>query len=169
MTSREVRVVYTKYDGSLHWHQTMQYLGEDDYGIWLGAAAGSSTRRGDEPPIVIEQAFAQLIPDGVWWTAVFNAETTNTEIYCDISSPPQWADQNYVTMVDLDLDVLRLRASQEVLLVDEDEFAEHQIRYCYPADVIQEAEQAATWLQHAIRDGVEPFGAVYSQWLEKVR
>ena len=37
MTSRDVRLVFTKYDGSLHWHQTMKYLGDDEHGIWLGA------------------------------------------------------------------------------------------------------------------------------------
>ena len=44
--------------------------------------------------------------------------------------------QREVTMVDLDLDVVRLRADQRVLIVDEDEFAEHQVRYSYPAEVI---------------------------------
>ena len=39
MAGREVRVVYTKYDGSLHWHMSMRYLGEDEHGIWLGAPA----------------------------------------------------------------------------------------------------------------------------------
>jgi hypothetical protein len=37
VTRREIRVVYTKFDGSLHWHQVMHYLGEDEHGIWLGA------------------------------------------------------------------------------------------------------------------------------------
>lgn len=30
--------MYTKYDGRLHWHQTMLYLGEDEHGVWLGAS-----------------------------------------------------------------------------------------------------------------------------------
>ncbi|HXB50646.1 MAG TPA: DUF402 domain-containing protein, partial [Streptosporangiaceae bacterium] len=64
MAGHDVRVVYTKYDGSLHWHQVMQYLGEDEHGIWLGGSAGSTTQRGDEPPIVLKQPFVGLIPDG---------------------------------------------------------------------------------------------------------
>jgi uncharacterized protein len=54
VAGREVRVVYTKYDGSLHWHMTMRYLGEDEHGIWLGVPAHSSVRRGAEPPVVKE-------------------------------------------------------------------------------------------------------------------
>jgi uncharacterized protein len=168
VTGRDVRVVYTKFDGSLHWHHLMQHLGEDEHGIWLGASAGSTTQRGNEPPIVFEQPFVQLIPDGEWWTATFNGDPARTEIYCDIGTPPRWPNLAEVTMVDLDLDVLRVRADQSVILVDEDEFAEHQVRYRYPADVISEAERAAAWLLDAISAKAEPFGAVYRDWLDMV-
>ena len=168
MTDREVRIVYTKYDGRLHWHQTMLYLGEDEHGVWLGAPAGSTVRWGSEQPIVLEGPSAELIPPGRWWTATFNGEPAKTEIYCDISTPPEWPSENEVTMVDLDLDVLRLRADGQVLIVDEDEFAEHQVRYRYPADVVTRAEQAAAWLHQAISAGVEPFGSRYRDWLRRV-
>jgi uncharacterized protein len=168
VTRREIRVVYTKFDGSLHWHQVMHYLGEDEHGIWLGAPAGSTARRGSEPPIVLEQPFVELIPDGQWWTATFNGAPARTEIYCDIGSPPQWPHPGEVTMVDLDLDVLRRREDQQVLVVDEDEFAEHQVRYQYPAEVIAAAERATAWLAGAIGARAEPFGAVYLDWLAMV-
>jgi uncharacterized protein len=160
-----VRVVYTKYDGSLHWHHTMRFRGRDEHGTWLGAPAGSASQRGDEPPVILHDRWVQLIPAGVWWTAAFNANPAATEIYCDITTPPQWPEEDYVTMVDLDLDVLRLRADGRVVLIDEDEFAEHQVRYRYPADVIRQAEQAAAWLQSAISDGAEPFAGDYRAWL----
>jgi len=168
VADRDVRVVYTKYDGSLHWHRIMQHLGEDEHGIWLGARPGSTMQRGDESPIVMEAAFVQLIPDGAWWTATFRGEPSNAEIYCDICTPPRWPDPAEVTMVDLDLDVLRLRSDQRVLLDDEDEFAEHQIRYRYPADVISNAEAAAAWLLDAVSAKAEPFGAAYRRWLDTV-
>lgn len=168
MTDRDVRVVYTKYDGSLHWHHVMRYLGADEHGSWLGAPTGSVMQRGDEPPIVIEAPFVQLIPDGVWWTATFRAEPSYAEIYCDVGTPPRWPDPVEVTMVDLDLDVLRIRADQRVIVVDEDEFAVHQARYGYPADVIGEAERAVAWLLDAIRAKAEPFGAAYRAWLDMV-
>lgn len=170
-----MRVVYTKYDGSLHWHQVMRYLGEDEHGIWLGGPAGSTTQRGDEPPIVLGEPFVQLFPAGQWWTATFNGDPARTEIYCDIGTPPRWqwpadgaADLAEVTMVDLDLDVLRLRADQRVFVVDEDEFAVHQVRYGYPPEVISEAERAAAFLLDVISAKAEPFGAVYQDWLDMV-
>ncbi len=67
MTGRHVRVVYTKYGGSLHWHYPMRYLGADEDGVWLGAAAGTAAQRGAEPPIVFGQPW---VPPGTapGWT-----------------------------------------------------------------------------------------------------
>ena len=165
-----MRVVFTKWDGSLHWHHTMEYLGEDDHGIWLGARAGSESRRGSEPPITMERAYVALFAFGEpWWVAYFNAAPASTEIYCDVATPPQWDDdQAEVTMSDLDLDVVRERGSRQAFLVDEDEFAEHQVRYGYPRDVIRAAERAAAWLQAAIESGEEPFRRRYQDWLARV-
>ncbi len=168
MTGRDVRVVFTKFDGSLHWHQTMQYLGEDEHGTWLGARPDLRPSGVSEPPVVFAEPFVQLVPQGQWWTAVFNDAPARTEIYCDIASPPEWKHPGEVTMIDLDLDVVRLRADQRVLIVDEDEFAEHQVRYGYPAEVITEAERAAAWLLEVISANAEPFGSVYLGWLAKV-
>jgi uncharacterized protein len=166
VTDRDVRVVFTKYDGSLHWHHTAQYLGEDEHGTWLGVAAGSPIQRGSERPVVLEQPWVQLVPAGQWWTAAFNGEPAATELYCDITTEPRWLHPGEVTMVDLDLDVVRMRADRRVLLLDEDEFAEHQVRYGYPADVLSRAEQSAAWLLAVVQAGAEPFGTGYRRWLE---
>jgi uncharacterized protein len=165
---REVRVQFTKYDGSLHWHHPMRLLGEDEHGVWLGAPAGTSVQRGNEPPVLMEHAFVQLIPAGQWWSACFNSGPTETLIYCDIGTPPRWTGPGEVTMADLDLDVVQLRTDGRVLILDEDEFAEHQVRYQYPADVITEAERATAWLVEVISAGAEPFATEYRAWLDKV-
>jgi uncharacterized protein len=126
MAGREVRVVYTKYDGSLHWHMAMRYLGEDEHGIWLGVPAHTSIRRGTEPPVVMEQPFVGLFPDGQWWTATFNGDPAGTEVYCDIGTPPRWLSPTEVTMADLDLDVPGVARSSQVtarLAAQQPEFA----------------------------------------------
>jgi len=165
---RDVRVQFTKYDGSLHWHYPMRYLGEDEHGIWLGAPAGTSVQRGSEPPVVLEHAFVQLIPAGQWWSACFNSAAADTEIYCDIGTPSRWPGPGEVTMADLDLDVVRMRTDGQVLILDEDEFAEHQVRYRYPAEVIEAAERVTAWLVEVISAGAEPFATEYRAWLDKV-
>jgi len=161
--------VYTKYDGSLHWHQTMQYLGRDRHGTWLGAPAGLVAYRGHDYSIVIEEPQVMVFPDDAWWTAVFNAAPAETAVYCDITTPPRWPSPDEVTMVDLDLDVLRRRTDGRVVVVDQDEFAEHQIRYAYPAEVIEGAQKATDWLVETITADQEPFARDYLAWFEQIR
>lgn len=163
-----VRVVFRKYDGTLHWHQRGILMGRDDYGTWVGCPPGTSARRGDEPPIVHAQAHAMLFPVDAWWTAVFNGGDTKISVYCDISTVPTWSvdgSGSEVTMVDLDLDVARFRADDRVEVLDEDEFACHRVRYGYPEHVVTEAERATAWLAAAVAGGVEPFGTTYRHWL----
>ena len=145
----EVRVIYRKHDGSLHWHMVTRWLGEDEHGMWTGAARPTTMRKGDGPPVVLDYASVMLFPRDAWWTAAFNDAPARTEIYCDITTPVHWPSPAEVTMVDLDLDVCRTRRGT-VELLDEDEFACHQVRYGYPADVITQAERSAAWLRAAL-------------------
>ena len=98
----------------------------------------------------------------------FNAEPQRVEIYCDVTTPPQWISAEEVTMIDLDLDVARKREDGSVHLLDEDEFAEHQVRYGYPPEIVENAIVAARWLQEAITAGAEPFATVHQRWMAQV-
>lgn len=160
-----VRVTYRKFDGSLHWNQPGWRLGEDEYGVWVGAPAGTPVRRGEEEVLPASVAHALLFPRDAWWTGMFNAAPRHTEIYCDITTVPHWPSPYEVTMIDLDLDVRRRRDGR-VELLDEDEFAVHQVRYDYPPDVIEAAWASAEWLRGALREQVEPFGTSYLGWLK---
>lgn len=164
---KRVRVVYRKFDGSLHWNYETDLLGEDEHGIWLGAGTGTIVHRGTTRTGPVESPHVLLFPRQAWWTACFNAAPHRTEIYCDITSVPHWPGETEVTAIDLDLDVIRRRTG-EVFLADEDEFAVHQVRYAYPADVVAEAQASADWLMSAVGDRLEPFGSAYHEWLKLV-
>jgi protein associated with RNAse G/E len=166
VTGTAIDVAYTKYDGSLHWHHSARLLGEDEHGVWTGCPPGTPGGRGSEVSVVWEHAFVTLFPRHAWFTVNFNAEPQPMAIYCDITTVPQWRDGR-MTMVDLDLDVLRLRDGR-VLLDDADEFAEHQVRYAYPPEVIAEAERSAAWLMVAVRQGLPPFDGAHARWLAEV-
>ncbi|WP_445528168.1 DUF402 domain-containing protein [Streptomyces cyslabdanicus] len=169
MDQGEVRVIVRKFDGSLHWHHTMLRLGEDEYGVWLGAPIGTIYGKGAETEVyVTEEPRVMLFPCGAWWTAMFQEAPARLDVYCDVTTPPEWANTGEVTTVDLDLDVCRTRGDGSVYVADEDEFADHQERYGYPPHVIGHAESAAEWLAGALRDGVEPFATRYRAWLAQV-
>jgi hypothetical protein len=162
-----IHVIYRKYDGRLHWHMDLGRLGADDYGTWLGAPAGSVAQRGHEQPVTFPEPYVLLIPRAGGWTMTCNAEPCWTELYLDVTTVPRWAAADRVEMVDLDLDVVR-RFDGSAQILDEDEFAEHQVRYGYPPAVIGQAEQTAADLLAAVTASGEPFRQVCRAWLATV-
>lgn len=162
-----VRVVWRKFDGALHWTWPGLLLGEDDHGSWVGMRKGTPMHRGAASMGPSPAASVLLLPRDGWWSGTFNAAPHRTEIYCDINTVPHWPTPDEVTMIDLDLDVRR-RRSGAVELLDEDEFAAHQIKYDYPPDVITSARATSEWLLGAVKEQVEPFGTAYHRWLALV-
>ena len=71
-------------------------------------------------------------------------------------------------MIDLDLDVRRRRTGA-IELLDEDEFAEHQVKYSYPAESSPRRRAAPTGCFGAVTQRTEPFGHKYLEWLELVQ
>lgn len=161
-----MRVVFTKYDGSRHWHHPASRLGEDEHGVWVGAEAGTVGQRGDGPQVRWERAFVMLFPRDSGWVALFHQPGHEVEVYVDVSTVPVWLDGE-VTMVDLDLDVIR-PADGAVYLDDADEFAEHRLRFGYPPEVVAEAERTAEWLMTAVAERTGPFGGAHERWLAQV-
>jgi hypothetical protein len=164
----EVDVVFRKFDGRLHRRAVELYLGEDEWGTWLGVPVGTEVHyvaagftRADEHRGV------RLVPHAGWYTALFFAPTRKLEMYCDITAPAVWAGRTEVSIVDLDLDVTRTHRGR-VSLLDEDEFAAHQLSYGYPPEVIRNAAQAAQQVLAASRDRVTPFDSHYLSWLDRV-
>ena len=96
-----------------------------------------------------------LVPAEGCWTADFNAED-DMEIYVDVTTRPV-LDGDTVTAVDLDLDVVRFFDGR-VEVLDEDEFAEHQVQLAYPAELISQARATCDWLVGAVSSRAEPFG-----------
>lgn len=164
---RPITVQYFKYPDHLHWRHDVHYLGEDEYGIWLGAPAGSIVQRGTEPAQAWPTAFVQLIPHRGWFTLIGNPAEARYAIYVDVVTQPQWVGGDRVEMVDLDLDVVRDRAGT-VSLLDEDEFLAHQKTLAYPDWIVQQARVTAAELVLAAETMTEPFGEIPQRWLDEL-
>ena len=98
---------------------------------------------------------------------MFNPPPRTSEVYCDITTPARW-EGDTVHIIDLDLDVVRRRATGAVELRDEDEFEEHRAEFGYPEEVVGEARAAAEKLLVALGDGSEPFASDYREWLAAI-
>jgi protein associated with RNAse G/E len=135
----------------------MRVLDEDEWGTWLWTPPGSTARRGHDPVKMFNHLNVKLIAPDQWWTAIWN-DSGSYDLYVDIITPAAW-NRDRVTMIDLDLDLVRL-ADKSVIIADEDEFAAHQLDYAYPQAVIDKAWNVAEELKSRISAGDEPFTAV---------
>ena len=166
-----IRVRFTKWDGSPHWAFDLERLGSDEHGLWLWGPAGTRMQRGAEEPKEARRPFVKLIAPDRWWTALWNdgggGSDGSISVYVDIITPATW-DGDTVTMVDLDLDVVR-RADGDVEVHDEDEFEEHRVRYGYPDRIVDKARSETARLALAVTRGDEPFRSVGEQWLAVAR
>jgi predicted RNA-binding protein associated with RNAse of E/G family len=159
---QSVHVDYRKWPDRKHWHYTMERLGQDEHGLWLWAPPGTRLQRGDEPPKPSKRLHVKLVPPDAWWCPIWN-EADEREIYVDIITPAKWNGPT-VTMIDLDLDVVRYRDGRTEVY-DEDEFLDHQVRYGYPADLIAKATAVTAEIEAALAGRTEPFDKVGEAWL----
>jgi uncharacterized protein len=169
-------MVFSKWGGGRHWEYDAWVLGDDEHGTWVGAPAGTRVAR---PGAAFESPshFVSLVPRNLGFVATFYGEhpgpgvDPQVELYVDITTVPTWqtdAGGSIVRMVDLDLDVLRGRSGR-VWVDDEDEFADHRVRYGYPADLVRLAASSCDQVRADVLAGRGPFGGdVGRRWLSRL-
>ena len=153
-----IRCETSKWGDRPHWQFEGFFLGSDEHGDWIGVPQGTHHHR---PGLEFHSDVdaVTLVPSEGWYAATFHQPGIWCDLYIDVATPGRW-DGTVLRMVDLDLDVIRMsdplpaslhdeavkagRAAGEVFVDDEDEFAEHQVRYGYPAEVVAARRPAAT-------------------------
>jgi hypothetical protein len=157
-----VRVEMTKWGDRPHWEFDGVYLGDDEHGDWIAFPAGTLMTR---PGMEVRPAWAQvgLVPSGgEAFLATFHGPGADKRVYVDMTSVPRW-DGSVVRAVDLDLDVVQ-ELDGSVYVDDEDEFADHQVRFDYPPGTIALAEATRDAVLAAVRDGSAPFDGTAARW-----
>lgn len=163
-----VDVVAEKWGGRAHYRAPMHVLGEDEHGIWLWGPRGRAIRRGDEVVHTTREDSVALAPRGAWWFASWWLGHRAVELYVNINTPVERRGSDLV-YVDLDLDVVRT-VDGEASIVDQDEFAEHQVALGYPADLIARTEAEAATALRLVADRATPFdGAAAAAWAATAR
>lgn len=165
-------MVFTKWGGRPHWEFDALMLGEDEHGTWVGAPSGTRLSR-PGANFLTPLGFVSLIPRCEPFVATFYAEGGTdlpegwVEVYVDITTEPTWKGTT-VTAVDLDLDVIRGRTSR-VWVDDEDEFADHRVRFGYPPEIVQLATTSCARVQEAVTARRPPYdGRVPVRWLQQL-
>ncbi|WP_256757961.1 DUF402 domain-containing protein [Cohnella sp. WQ 127256] len=88
-----------------------------------------------------------------------------TQYYCNICKPAQM-DGSTVSFVDLDIDLIYKNG--EWIVVDEDEFAVHSIKFSYPSDLIDRVWQELRGLQQLIARKGFPFDGAIEKHMAKI-
>ena len=156
-----VPVRFGKWGGRPHWEMDLRYLGSDRYRDWLGSPAGTPMRRpGWTTKTDSECAF--LVPVEGDFVASFNGRGVPTAIYVDVTDRPRW-DGETVRAVDLYLASSRpgteLCSSMTKIgptPARAGEFAEHQLQFAYPPEVVDAAQRSCDRLLAAIGGAEEP-------------
>jgi protein associated with RNAse G/E len=175
VTGRAVRILSTKFDGSLHNDFAGQLIDDGDalkdtsapLRVFVPEGTPIQSYRGAQ---VVQIPFTALFWPGqdCWWNVYHNHRTLqrgdqrwSPEIYANVSSPATF-DGETVRWVDLDLDVT-IRAGV-VELLDEDEFAEHRVRMAYSDDIVTSALEAASTLLELAARRAPPFDRETHLW-----
>jgi uncharacterized protein len=160
----------TKWVDRPHWEFDAAYLGTDQHGDWLGIRRGTVMTRPGASYVAPTHQVGLVPPPGPdtgrGWLATFHDVDGPVQVYVDVTTPPAW-DGGVVRAVDLDLDVVRGRTGR-VWVDDEDEFADHRIRYGYPEDLAAAAMASCDRVHAAVASGQPPFDGVAAAWLARV-
>lgn len=151
----------------LHWGFETSWLGEDDWGVWIAAPAGTKRWKGETIVRPSAEHAVFCVPREGWWHLHYNGSTTQFSHFVDIVTPARWIGQDRYEMVDLDLDVVR-RQDGAVEVEDEDEFEVHQKKYRYTHEMIDRAVSETRWVVDALENKREPFFEVADDWLRRV-
>ncbi len=175
-----IRVEMTKWGDRPHWRFAGVRLGRDQHGVWLGFPEG--TRQARPGRVFVSRVDSvTLVPHAGHWLATFHAPGIWCDLYVDVATPAAW-DADVLRATDLDLDVIRMSPGSsasdppagvtagpgEVFVDDEDEFAEHQVAYGYPPEVVAAARAAADEVHAAVVGGAPPYDGAHLPWLERL-
>ncbi|WP_121255949.1 DUF402 domain-containing protein [Nocardioides ferulae] len=164
-----VRVVMTKWGGRPHWEFEATVLGADGHGEWLGVAEGTfMARPGASFVAPVDQVV--LVPGGAaedrGFLATFYSLGGAVNIYVDMATPAEWVGAE-LHAVDLDLDVVQ-GPSGRAWVDDEDEFADHRVRFGYPDDIVRLAVSTRDRVLAAVEAGHPPYDGTAARWLARL-
>lgn len=162
----DARVVFSKWGDRPHWECDAGRLGQDEHGTWLGIPVGTHMSR-PGASFATGQLQVILVPPASPFVATFYRPGGPCEVYVDITTAPVW-DGDTVRAVDLDLDVIRGWTGR-VWVDDEDEFADHRVRFGYPDEIVRLAVASSDEVLAAVGDRRPPYdGVVSGLWMDRL-
>jgi len=160
----------SKWGDHPHWEFEGRFLGTDEHGDWIGIPGGTPfSRPGADYTAPVDQVGLVPAPgpeEDRGWLATFHGAGGPVRVYVDMTTPPVW-DGPVLRAVDLDLDVVQ-GPTGRVWVDDEDEFAEHRVRYGYPEEIARLAMRSCDRVRAAVTAGLAPYDGTSAGWFERL-
>ena len=154
----------TKYDGSLHYRYPAEVvsLGPTEARVFTPAGTACESYRG---PVDIAHPVLMVYWTDRPWNLHLSwfPDGRLRHWYVNVATPATW-DDGVLRFVDLDVDVI-LRASGEIVVLDEDELAEHRVRFGYPDALVEHVHATAREIRAAMAARTYPFDDALTGWL----
>lgn len=163
MNTQNISIQSTKYDGSLHYNYPAMLVRKDTDLVIAYTPPGMPVKSYRGAMTTANHSLQLFWADRPYnlhvnWYADWQPRTH----YINIASAATWHD-GAIRFIDLDLDVIWRAATGEVILDDEDEFLEHQVRFGYPADLIAQTWRGCDEVRALIARCEYPFdGSLYA-------
>lgn len=158
MPAQTYHVRSTKYDGSPHWEFDSWLVRQEGSLLVTSNYAGQELQTWKGPWIAPHNTQNYFWSDR-WYNAMRLTDPDGEPAgwYCNVTTPAEFG-QASICYADLDLDV-RVMASGDAEILDEDDFLDNSTRMSYPPDVIEQARAAVAELLAFARRGEFPFDA----------
>jgi hypothetical protein len=154
----------TKYDGSLHYRYRMMVVREEPNLMVLYGAPGTPIDSYRGQSVAIYHALEFYWSDRFYNLIVtWHADWRPRLHYVNVATPATWHNDT-LHFIDLDLDVIWRADTDEVILDDEDEFTEHQVRFGYPPDLIARVWRSSEEVRAMIAGRSYPFDGSLHAW-----
>jgi protein associated with RNAse G/E len=159
-----VRVHSTKYDGSLHYRYATELVSAGAGELRLFTPAGTACESYRGPVEITHPTLMVYWSDRPWNVHLsWFPDGRLRHWYVNVASPATW-DDGVLRFVDLDLDVI-LRASGEIVVLDEDDLARHRVRFGYPDALVERIHETVAEVRDAMDARVSPFDDSLVGWL----
>jgi hypothetical protein len=163
---QEIWIERRKWPDHPHYGHAGWILGEDDHGLWMELRTGQPIYRGAEL-LFHGSTDGMMLSPPHGRTLIWFPVGGPLDLYIDIGCDTVRTDTS-VVMIDLDLDVIRHRDTGVAELVDEDEFAEHQVSFGYSAAMVEQAVADGAEVLRAVLANEPPYdGAAAARWLAR--
>ncbi|MBW5447587.1 DUF402 domain-containing protein [Cohnella sp. CFH 77786] len=165
--STPVRVQALKYGNRPHYEWDTILLERSESHIFVLGEYGRKLHHHTKQRIfTVENWTLEFFPFDAWFTV--SADVVGGQIqqyYCNINEPAKLED-NTVSFVDLDLDLIHRNGEWRV--VDEDEFERNSVKFAYPDGLIHRAKLELANLQSRIQNKGFPFDGSLERFIDRI-